>query len=96
MILVHVDDIFMAGKLETLKNIKEKIKEKFKISENRKVKNFLGVYYKWVHNAIGTYSKITIYKDVNKLVEVYEKYTRSDLKVRKTPGDLGMNISRSD
>ena len=51
MISVHVNSVFMAGKSETLKAIKEKIKEKFNISEYGKVKNFLGVYYEWGHDA---------------------------------------------
>ena len=42
----NLDDIFMAGKLETLKFIKEKINEKFNISKPGKLKNFLEVYYK--------------------------------------------------
>ena len=35
-------------------------------------------------------------KYANKLVEGYEKYTGSELKVQKTPGDLGTTISKSD
>ena len=64
----HVYGIFMAGKPETLKVIKENIKEKCNISESGKVKNFLGVYYKWVHDAKVMYTKMTMEKDVKKLV----------------------------
>ena len=35
-------------------------------------------------------------KDVNKLVEGYEKYIGSDLKVQKTPGAPGTTIIKSD
>ena len=42
----HFDDMFMAGKTETLKFIKENINEKINISKPGKLKNFLGVYYK--------------------------------------------------
>ena len=35
-------------------------------------------------------------KDVKKLVEGKKKYTGSDLKVQKTPGALGMTLSKSD
>ena len=45
IISVHLDDVFMAGKPGTLKNTKEKIKERFHISESKKVKKFLRVYY---------------------------------------------------
>ena len=74
----HVDDVFMAGKPETIKFTKEKIKEKFKISQSRNVKKFPGVSYEWGHDEKGTYEKTTIEKDVNKLVEGYKKYTGRD------------------
>ena len=41
---VHVDDVFMDGKPETIKEIKENIKEKFNISKSGKIKTFIGVY----------------------------------------------------
>ena len=75
---VHVDNVFMAGKLETLKVIKENIKEKFNISEFGKVKKFLEVYYQWGHDEKSAYAKMTTEKDAKKLVEGYEKYTGSD------------------
>ena len=50
---VHVDDVFMAGKSEKLKFVKENIKEKFNISEYGKLKKFPGVYYKWDHDVKG-------------------------------------------
>ena len=94
MISVHVDDVFMDGKPEILKNIKENIKEKFNISESEKGGMFLGVYYKLGHNVKGTYAKMTIDKDVKKLVEIYNKYTGSKLMVQKTPGAPGMTLSK--
>ena len=57
---VHVDGVFMAGKPETLKFIKENIKENFNISESGKVKKFLGVYHEWGHYEKGTYAKMTM------------------------------------
>ena len=48
---VHVDDIFMVGRPETLENCKEIIKLKFNIQESGKVKKFIGVYYEWVNDA---------------------------------------------
>ena len=93
---VHVDDVFMAGKPEMIKRIKENIKKKFNVSEFVKVKKFLGFYYKWGHDAKGTYAKTTMEKDVNNLLEGCENYTGSDLRVQKTPGALGTTLSKSD
>ena len=93
---VHVDGVFMAGKPETLKVIKENIKEKFNISESGKVENFLGVYYDWGPDAKGTYAKMTMEKDAKKLAECYEKYTGRDLRVQRTPGTPVTTLSKSD
>ena len=87
--LFHVDDVFMADKPETLKNTKENTKEKFNISESRKVKKFLGVYYKWG-------CKRTMDKYVKKIVEGYEKYNGSDTKAQKNPGDPVTAVRKSD
>ena len=66
---VHVENLFISGNMETLKNILENIKEKFNISESEKVNNFLGFYYEWGHYAKGEYEKMTMNKYVKKLVE---------------------------
>ena len=90
----RVDNVFMAGKPETLKDIKENIKEKFNISESGKVKEFFGVYQKWIHDAKGTYAKMTMEKHVKNLVKGYNKYTGNDLKVQKNPGALVTNLNK--
>ena len=41
-------------------------------------------------------SKMTLEKYVKKLVEGYENYTGSDIKVQKTPGSPGTNLIISD
>ena len=94
--LVHVEDVFMSGRLETLKKNKQNIKKKFNISESGKVNKFLGVYYEWGHDAKGMYAKTTTDKDVKDLIEVYKKYTGSDLKVQKIPRAPDMTRSKSD
>ena len=40
--------------------------------------------------------KMIMDKDAKKLLKGYEKSTRSDLKVHKTPGSLGTTLSKSD
>ena len=85
MISVHVDDVFMAGNLEILKFIREHIRNKFNISGSGYVNNFLEDYYERSYGAKGTYAKITIEKDVKKLVEGYRNYMGSDSRVQKPP-----------
>ena len=72
------------------------IKLKFNIQEYGKAKKYLGVYYEWGHDAKGLYDKMTMDKDIKKLVDIYEKFIGSDIKVQKTPGAPGMNLSKSD
>ena len=71
------------------------IKLKFNIRESRKV-NFFKVYYEWGCDAKGSYCKMTMEKDVNKLVEEHEKFIGSDTKVQKKCGDTGTNLSKSE
>ena len=96
MISVCVDDLFIERRMETLENIKDIIKLKFNIQESGKKKNFLEVYYNYGNDAKGPYAKITMEKDVNKLVNWYDKFTGSDVKIHKTPGDTGTNLCKSE
>ena len=86
----------MTGNPDTLNNTKENIMEKFNISESGKVKNFLGVYYERGRDAKVIRAKITMEKDLKKIVEGYENYTGNDVKVQKTPGVPGTTLSKSD
>ena len=94
MMSVHVYDVFMDGKPQKLKNIKGKIKEMFKISKSEKVKNFLGVYYEWGHDAKCRHVRMTINKGVKNIVEVYKKFNGGDLKVKKPPRYPGRTLSK--
>ena len=67
------------------------IKLKSNIQESSKVKKFLGVYYKWDHNDEVLHKKMTMEKDIKKLVDGYEKFTGSGVKVQKMSGYLSTN-----
>ena len=58
----------MAGRRETLETIKEIIKLKFNIQESGEVKKFIGVYFEWGNNAKVLHHKMTLEKEVNKMV----------------------------
>ena len=72
MMSIYIDEMFMAGKLENLEKRKELLKLKFNIQESGNVNFFLGVYYERLHDKKGPYYKITMEKDVNKLVNRYK------------------------
>ena len=59
------------------------------------MRKFLGVYYEWGHDAKGPYAKVTTEKYVNKLVDGYEKFIGSDLKVHKILGYPGMTLNKN-
>ena len=89
---VHVNDIFMEGSTEKLEKIKEMINTKFEIQKSGKLKKFIVVNYKWCHYDKVPYKKMTMDKDIKILVDGYRKFTGSDFKVQKTPGDPGTTI----
>ena len=65
---------------------------KFNTQDSVKVKNSPGVYYELGRGAKGSYEKMTMDKDVKKLVEGCKNYAGSDVKVQKTPGALGTTL----
>ena len=65
---------------------------KFNIQESGKVKKFLGVYYEWVRDTKFLSEKMTMEKDVKN----WQKYTGSDVKAQKNPGDPGTTLSKSE
>ena len=82
---VHIDDVLMARKPETLEKIKQNIELKFNIQDSGEIKKFIRVYYEWIRDTKGSHAKMTMVKDIKKLVEGYKEYTGSDAKVHKTP-----------
>ena len=68
----------------------------FNIQNSGEVNNSIRVYYEWVCDAKGSYAKITMEKYVKKLIEGYEKYTGSDVKVQKTYDATDTTLSKSD
>ena len=53
------------------------------------------MYYEWGRDAKCLYAKMTMEKDVKKMVEVYENNTWGEVKVQKTPGTPGTTPSKS-
>ena len=72
------------------------IKLKFNFQDSGKVKKFFRLYYEFGHGAKGMHAKITMEKDVNKLVYGYEKFTGSDLEVEKPHVAPDTDLSKSD
>ena len=83
MISVHVDDVYMAGRPDTLENVRELIKLRFNMKEYSKVISFLGVYYEWGHNNRVPCAKFSMDEDFNKLVGGYKKLLEMTSRCRK-------------
>ena len=60
------------------------------------MKSFLGLYYEWGCDMKGSYEKMTMDKDVKKLVEGYENYIGNGVKAQKTPSATSTTLSKSD
>ena len=57
------------------------------------MKKFLGVYHEWGCDMKYNHAKMTTEKDLKKLVEGYNNYNGSGIKVKKTPGSTATNPS---
>ena len=93
---VHVDDVFMAGNRDTFEKRKEKIQPDFNIQDYRKVKKFLRLYQNGVMMQKVRTQKLTTEKDVQKLVEGYDKNMGGEVKVQEPPGAPGTTPKNSD
>ena len=69
---------------------------KFTIQESGKVKKLLGVYYEWGQEEKVPYAKMTMDKEINKMVDWYKKFIGSDVKFQKTLGGPGTTLNKSD
>ena len=83
MIPVHVNNVIISGNPETLKNSQGKIKLKLNIQESEKAKKFLGAYYELGRDEKWMYAKMTMDKDVKKLVNGYGKFIAVGVEVQK-------------
>ena len=72
------------------------IKLKFNIQDSRKVRKFLAMYYEWGQDSKSLYIKITIEKYVQILLDKYEKFTGSDLKLQKLASAPVMTLIKSE
>ena len=64
MTSVHIYNVFMSGRPDSLEKIKVLIKLKYNIQESGKVNKFIGVYHEWGHDAKVLYVKMTMKNDV--------------------------------
>ena len=69
---------------------------KSNIQDYGKLKTFIGLYYEWGCDAKVLYPKMTMKKDVNKLLDGHKNFIGSEVDVKKTPGDTGTTLSKSD
>ena len=59
------------------------------------MKTFLGVFYEWGPDEKGSFVKITMEKNVKKLVIVYKKLNERDFNVSKNQGAPVTTLSKS-
>ena len=93
---VHVDDVIVAGKKEFVEELKEKVKERFNITDLGKLKKHLGVNYEWGEDEYGNYVKAEMKKNAEKFISCYEKMFNKNVKVARTPGFPGKCLSKNE
>jgi hypothetical protein len=96
MAVVHVDDILLSGKKETIERFKTEIRKRFNISELGKLKKHLGVWYDWKKDKNGeTYVVASMPKLEDEIVELYEETTGKTVKEAETPGYPNKVLSKN-
>ena len=96
MAVVHVDDVLLAGKKETIEKFKSELKKRFNISDLGRLKKHLGVWYDWKTDDIGeTYIVASMTKLEDEIVESFETSVGKSVKEAVTPGYPNKFLSKN-
>ena len=86
VIALYVDNVLMAGESENIKTFEEQLRKTYKITDLRKLKRQLGVWYEWIKDDKESMVKIHMDDMVSKLVKEYEKLSNRTAKEWNSPG----------
>ena len=86
IIAVYVDDVLISGKEKEIYKFKNKFKQTYKITDLRKLKRHLGIWYEWIKNKEGSTIKMHMDNMARKIVKEYEVLTHGTVKVWISPG----------
>ncbi|KAI2494658.1 hypothetical protein MHU86_19887 [Fragilaria crotonensis] len=85
MAVVHVDDVLLAGKKETIEKFKSELKKRFNISDLGRLKKHLGVWYDWKTDDNGeSYIVASMTKLEDEIVESFETSVGRSIKEAET------------
>ena len=96
IVVATVDDCFMAGKPEDLKDLMDQVESRFKITRDAEVKLHLGVSYDWKRDVSGEMMvTCTMEKKCKNIVKCYEDHVGSEVPVYNTPGKPHSVLSKN-
>ncbi|KAI2503386.1 GAG-pre-integrase domain [Fragilaria crotonensis] len=96
MAVVHVDDVLLAGKKETIEKFKLELKKRFNISDLGRLKKHLGVWYDWKTDDNGeSYVVASMTKLEDEIVESFETSVGRSIKEAETPGYPNKFLSKN-
>jgi hypothetical protein len=96
MAVVHVDDVLLAGKKETIEKFKSELKKRFNISDLGRLKKHLGVWYDWKTDDKGeTYVVASMKRLEDEIVESFETSVGRSAKEAETPGYPNKFLSKN-
>lgn len=88
-----VDDILVAGKQEDVDWFKNSLKELYEITEQGRVRKYLGIMFDWIEDEAGNPAvKLSMDAMIDEIVEAYEKEMSKIPKVASTPGFPGTTL----
>ena len=95
IVITFVDDIMVGGPQEEVDWFKEKIQERFKITEEGVLKKHLGIIYDWKKDENGPIVEATMENMVQDILGDYEKKTGKKIREFKSPGAPGTSLVKN-
>ena len=83
----HVDNTMVAGRPETLKEFKEKVKQRFNIKELGDLRKHLGFRYDWSEDNEGVKIETSMHDLAKEIVKIVEERKKGPVKLRNIPAD---------
>ena len=92
LIATYMDNIVVAGKPDEIQKFKDKLCQRFKISELGRLKKHLGIFYERNKDELGEYFLLEMEKYQDNIVRDYAGITGRDPRPAKTPGYPGESL----
>ena len=96
VIITFVDDIMVGGPKTEVEWFKQKIQERFKITEEGRLAKHLGIKYQWGNDESGLFVEASMTDMVEDIITSYVEKTGKEVKEFHTPGAPGTSLTKNE